>query len=78
MKPSVVKKYKVTFNSKSGSAVKAMTITANSILTKPVSPTRKGYKFVGWYKDKQFNKVWNFKTAKVTANTILYAKWQKK
>jgi uncharacterized repeat protein (TIGR02543 family) len=79
VKPApVVKKYKVTFNSNSGTTIKSVTVTAKSLIIKPTNPTRKGYTFIGWYKDSKCTKVWNFKTDKVTANTTLYAKWLKK
>lgn len=69
--------YTVSFNSQGGTAVKALTVNANSKLVKPANPTRKGYKFVSWYKDSKCTKVWNFATDKVTANTTIYAKWTK-
>lgn len=71
------KTYTVSFNSNGGTAVKALTVNANSTIVKPKAPTRKGYKFVNWYKDSKCTKVWNFATDKVTANTTLYAKWKK-
>ncbi len=77
VKPSVAKQYKVTL--KSGSTVlKIVNVKENSKITKPANPTRKGYKFVGWYKTSSYTKTWNFATDKVTKNTTLYAKWMKK
>ena len=73
----VVKKCKVSFNANKGTTIKAVTVKANSKLTKPKSPTRKGYKFVAWYKDSKCTKTWSFSASKVTANTTLYARWKK-
>lgn len=64
--------YKVTFNSKGGSAVKTQTIAKGKKAAKPKNPTRKGYKFVGWYAG---SKAYNFSSA-VTANKTLTAKWK--
>ncbi len=72
-----VKKYTVSLKS-NGKVIKTLTVNANSKIAKPATPTRKGYKFVGWYKTSSFTKAWNFNTDKVTKNTIIYAKWQKK
>ncbi|MDF2537148.1 MAG: hypothetical protein K0S76_169 [Herbinix sp.] len=73
----VAKKYEVTFNSNHGTIVKAVTVTAKATITKPKSPTRKGYKFVAWYTDSKLTKKWDFTKSKVTKNTTLYAKWQR-
>lgn len=70
-----VAKYTVTYNSNGGTAVKASTVNVATKLVKPATPIRKGYKFVNWYKDSKCTKVWNFSTDKVTAITVLYAKW---
>lgn len=74
---TVVKQYKVTFDSEGGSKIKAVKATANATITKPANPTKKGYKFAGWYQNSKCTKVWNFDTDKIKANTILYAKWKK-
>ena len=70
-----INKYTVTFNSQGGSAVTSKTAVYNSLITAPTSPIKTGYKFGGWYKEAGCLNVWNFITAKVTANTTLYAKW---
>ncbi len=44
-------------------------------LKEPVTPTRVGYTFVGWYKEREFKTPWNFATDVVTEDIILYAKW---
>lgn len=68
-------KINVTFNSNGGSAVALKAVNSNSTVAKPVNPTRKGFVFVGWYKDSTLKTAWNFTTDKVTAPTTLYAKW---
>ncbi|MEH7156500.1 InlB B-repeat-containing protein [Neobacillus drentensis] len=70
-----INSYNVAFNSNGGSAVTTKKANYNTIIAKPANPTRKGFVFVGWYKDAAFKTAWNFTTDKVTANTTLYAKW---
>ncbi|QGG49673.1 InlB B-repeat-containing protein [Lysinibacillus pakistanensis] len=44
-------------------------------LKEPDTPTRVGYTFVGWYKEKESNTPWSFATDRVTEDISLYAKW---
>jgi uncharacterized repeat protein (TIGR02543 family) len=69
--------YTVNFNTNGGSAVKAATVKANTKLTKPANPTKSGYKFTGWYLDKDCTEPWDFNTNIVRRNTTLYAGWEK-
>ncbi|WP_088042587.1 InlB B-repeat-containing protein [Bacillus sp. EAC] len=70
-----INSYKVTFNSNGGTAVTTKIANYNTVIAKPTNPTRKGFVFVGWYKDAAFKTAWNFTSSKLTGNTILYAKW---
>ncbi len=45
-------------------------------LPEPEEPVRKGYVFVGWYRDSKFQKPWNFLTDKATKQMTIYAKWE--
>lgn len=69
--------YTVSFNTNGGSAVKAATVKANTKVTKPANPTKSGYKFTGWYLDKNCTEPWDFNTNIVRRNTTLYAGWEK-
>ena len=69
--------YTVSFNTNGGSAVKAATVKANTKVTKPANPTKSGYKFTGWYIDKNCTEAWDFNTNIVRRNTTLYAGWEK-
>lgn len=65
--------YEVSFNTAGGSNVKTQKVEKDSVVTKPNSPTKSGYKFDGWYlNDKKFD----FNT-KITSNITLTAKWIK-
>lgn len=56
-----------------GSAVKAQKVKEGKSVSKPKNPTRKGYKFAGWYTGKT---AYKFDTP-VKANLTLTAKWTK-
>lgn len=70
-----INSYTVSFNSQGGSVVDAKTVIYNTTVGKPIAPTRKGYTFIGWYKDATGQTAWNFATDKVTSSLVLYAKW---
>ncbi|PEJ60841.1 hypothetical protein CN692_01770 [Bacillus sp. AFS002410] len=70
-----INQYTVKFNSNGGSTVAAKTVNYNTTISQPSSPTRKGYVFLGWYKDASGKVAWNFAKDHVTANTTIYAKW---
>ena len=68
--------YTVTFNSNGGTAVESITgVAHNSRIAEPAAPTRLGYIFGGWYKQKELADVWRFNRDRVTADITLYAKW---
>jgi len=71
---SSVSRYTVKFESNGGSTVKSVTVNRNTVATEPTAPTKDGYKFDGWYTDKELTSKYDF-TAKVTKNITLYAKW---
>ena len=64
----------VTFSSDGGSAVLPQYVLSGDAAALPVSPTKAGYWFTGWYADSSFSTLFNFSTA-VTADTTIYARW---
>ncbi len=60
-----------------GSAIDKQTVKTGETVSVPAAPVADGYVFKGWYKESTFTTPWNFDTDKVTANTTLYAKWEK-
>ena len=68
-----IKTYTVTFKVAGGSAVKAQQVEEGKSVSKPKNPTRKGYKFAGWYTGKT---AYKFDTP-VKKNLTLTAKWTK-
>jgi len=74
----IAEKFTVTFQSKGGSKVAAVSgIEEGKKVSKPKSPTRKGYVFSGWYKDSKLKSAWDFSKNEISKNTTLYAKWTK-
>lgn len=70
-----VGEYTVTFNY--GYDNKKITAKSqNYKVSKPEEPTRKGYKFLGWYPDNETEQ-WNFSGHTVTTDMTLTAKWGK-
>lgn len=69
--------YTVTFNSNGGTAVAERHVDDdnNTPVAEPTSPTKTGYKFVGWYNE-ALTEAYNFDNP-VTGNITLYAKWDK-
>lgn len=74
--PTVACDVAIQFNSNGGSPVPSILAKLNTTIIKPVSPTRTGCTFVGWYKEAACTNAWNFSTDKVSSNTTLYGKWR--
>ncbi|MDE5867874.1 MAG: InlB B-repeat-containing protein, partial [Anaeroplasmataceae bacterium] len=71
-----VAKFTVSFDSKGGSDVAALTDLADgSKITPPADPTKEGYRFAGWYTDEECKDAWDFDADTVTSSMTLYAKW---
>lgn len=67
--------YTVTFEVNGGSLVPTQVIQHGQKATKPVDPTQEGYKFEGWFTDKEGKTAFDFETP-ITGNITLYAKWK--
>ncbi len=66
-----IKTYTVSFNVE---GIEPQTINHGSNASQPVTPTKTGYKFGGWYKDSTCENAYDF-TASVESSFTLYAKW---
>ena len=67
-----VETYQVTFDSRGGSAVNAVTVQAGGTITEPTAPVRSGYTFDGWYTYDGTR--FNFNTP-INSSFTLYAHW---
>ena len=69
-----VPEYTITYQTNGGSKINKATVEKNEVLKAPAAPTKDGFKFEGWYTDKELTTAYDF-TAKVTKSFTLYAKW---
>lgn len=67
--------YNVTFNSDGGTAVSPIQAYYNDKINEPLTPTKSGYVFGGWYKEAALTNPWNFSTDVIQGDVTLYAKW---
>lgn len=63
----------ISFNTNGGNKIEDIRIKKGEKIEKPISPTKTGYKFVGWYIN---NKEFNF-TSNIDKDITLEAKWEK-
>ena len=70
-------KFTVKFDTQGGSKIDDVKVAKNTAVSQPADPTRTGYEFKGWYKEKACTNAWDF-TKPITDNRTLYAKWEAK
>ncbi len=70
-----MRKYKVTFDSRGGSALSAQLVDSGDYATQPAAPTNTAVIFAGWFKEPACSTEWHFADDKVFAPATLYAKW---
>ena len=76
--PTKTNYYKVTFDSKGGSAVPEQSVKEADCAVEPYpAPTKEGYVFTGWYYDEAYTEEACFSTP-ITADLTLYASWKTK
>ena len=68
--------YTVTFDSVGGTAVaKQENVAWGTKASEPLTPTKTGYVFSGWYQDAEYGNVFDFEQNVIKSNVTLYAKW---
>lgn len=69
----------VTFDTQvKGIEVPAQTVESGTRALRPADPVRENYTFGGWYENKDCSgNQFDFESTKVTANKVLFAKWNK-
>lgn len=73
-----INEYDVTYNYAGIKKAETKRYYYGTYLTEPEVPKRKGYTFVGWYKDANDPLTkWNFETDFVRNDTTIYAAWKK-
>ena len=68
------KKLTLDLNYENSPAATVLDVEGGAEITVPKNPSRVGYFFGGWYKDKGFENAFDF-TKGITENTSIYAKW---
>ena len=71
-----IEKYKVIFDTNEGSTVAEQSVEKGAAVTEPEEPKKDGYKFDGWFTDKELTAKYDF-SQKVEKDLTLYAKWVK-
>ena len=72
--PVVADVHWITFESNGGSSIDPVYVLAKHMSVKPNDPTKKGYRFDGWYLDEECTNPFLF-NKELTENVTLYAKW---
>lgn len=65
---------KVTFNTNGAGTIEDQILLGSNYAKEPEVPVKKGYKFLGWYADKECSVPYEF-NRKLTGDTTLYAGW---
>lgn len=69
--------YTITFNSNGGSIVPTINKYYHDKLETPITPIKKGYKFLGWFTNSELTETYTF-TYMPDRSFTLYAKWLEK
>ena len=69
-----VTSHTISFNTHDGTAVPAQKVLSGKKAMQPVSPTKLGAAFAGWYTSADYTTQYNFDNA-VTADLELHARW---
>ena len=72
---STAPKCKVNFDLDGGTGTTETKCDIGCPLTPPDNPSKDGYYFAGWYKDRECKTPWNFDTDTCSGNCTIYAKW---
>lgn len=64
----------ITFETNGGSLLPSFELLKGTSLVRPNDPTKEGYVFDNWYKDSEFNEIFDFSSI-LTEHTKIYAKW---
>lgn len=74
----IEKEIMIKFDSQGGSKIDNISTSGEEdfLVKKPKTPSRKGYKFLGWYTESKGGKKWDFKNDYAESHMTLYAHWQ--
>ena len=75
---TVTSAHTVTFNNGTVADAQEVVVPYNGTVIAPEVPTVNGYKLTGYYADAEYINEFNFSSQKITENTTVYVKWEKK
>ena len=67
----------VIFETSGGDVLPIQKVQSGNTASRPTEPKKEGFDFLNWYKDENFESLWDFDTDVVTSTVIIYAKWKK-
>ncbi|MDG5816906.1 InlB B-repeat-containing protein [Chitinispirillales bacterium ANBcel5] len=67
--------YTVSFDSNGGSEVDSQRVKHGEIAEEPDAPRREGYRFSGWFRDRNLTLPFDFHDIVIQNNRTIYAKW---
>ena len=70
-----IKKFTVTFNTDGGTNIPSQTVNYGSKVTRPADPEKTGYDFINWYKDSNYETLFDFDNTEIKSTTTIYAKF---
>ncbi|MBQ6602394.1 MAG: InlB B-repeat-containing protein [Eubacterium sp.] len=70
------RKKKVTFETNGGTQLDPVYVKKGEKLDRPMTPSKPGAMFAGWFKDPDGTQPWIFERDTVEANMTLYARWR--
>ena len=70
--------FTITFDTNGGSHIEPVTAMHSDPVTVPEEPVKEGYRFTGWYTDRDCTQRWEMGKDTVTGSMTLYAGWEKK
>lgn len=65
----------VSFSVKGGSSVEDQYVATGNYAVRPADPTWAGHVFVNWYTDETYSTVFDFDHTPITADTVIYGKY---
>ncbi len=68
--------FDITFKYNNGQPDTVVKVHSNEFVPRPETPTRAGYRFIGWYIDTTYTTAWNFDIDRAKESMILYAGWE--
>lgn len=69
-------KKRVDFDTRGGTELESVSVRKGEKIDPPMTPTKAGAMFAGWYTDSECTQRWDFEQDSVEKNMTLYARWR--